>query len=324
MPELRWGYAISQWNCPRREQQERAFKVMSACGFRGVELRAGSGRWSPMGKADLIALNFGSVKKFKEFAESCGVAVASFYYDPLMPMEGEDPEYWRGCPAPRSPLNPADHERTVTGARAFSKLLSELEGSCLVVPAVPAYWMQPPLTDEQIRIAAECWNKVGKATGLEYNITTALHVDCLSALHSLNDLGKMVEYTDPKFVGLAIDTAELTIAGIDPVQVYERFHDRVKHFHFKDTRTADELGEYKKPFADFQLLDQGGEKNVDRWFWEMGTAGGLVNFAALVKSMKKHNYDGWIIAESDPTPNPAQSAMLNAWYVKSVLSKISS
>jgi inosose dehydratase len=319
MPQIRWGYAINQWNCPRREQQERALKVMSACGFHGVELRAGSGRWSPLGKADLIELNFGSVKKLKEFADSCGVAVASFYYDPRMPLEGEDAEFWRGCPAPRSPLNPADHERAVTGARAFAKLVAELGGTCLVVPAVPAYWMQEPLTDEQIRIAAACWNKVGKMTKQEHNITTVLHVDCLSALHSIGDLSKMMAYTDAEFVGLAIDTADFTIAGIDPVEVYEKHHDRVKHFHFKDTRNVDELKEYKKPFADFNLLDQGGERNVERWFWEMGTAGGLVDFPALVKAMKKHNYDGWIIVESDPSPNPAQSAMLNAWYVKKVL-----
>jgi len=321
MPELRWGYGISQWNCPRREQQERALKVMSACGFRGVELRAGSGRWSPLGKADLIELNFGSVKKFKEFVESCGLQVASYYYDPLMPLEGEDSEFWRGAPARRSPLNPADHERTVAGARAFAKLLSELRGTCLVVPPVPPYWTQAALTDEQIKTAAECWNKVGQMTKQDYNITTVLHVDCLSALRSLKDLGKMMEYTDPKFVGLAIDTAELTIAGINPVDVYDKFHDRAKHFHFKDTRNVDELGEYKKPFADFHLLDEGGEKHVERWFWEMGTAGGLVDFPALVKSMKRNNYDGWIIAESDPSPNPAQSAMLNAWYVKCVLAK---
>ena len=322
MPELRWGYAISQWNCPRREQQERALKVMSACGFRGVEFRAGSGRWSPMGKTDLIELNFGSVRKFREFVESCGVAVASYYYDPLIPLEGEDSEFWRGAPARRSPLNQEDHERTVAGARSFAKLLSELGGACLVVPPVPPYWTQPPLTDEQLETAAECWNKVGKMTKQDYNVTTVLHVDCLSALRSLEDLGKMMDHTDQKFVGLAIDTAELTIAGINPIEVYDKFHARVKHFHFKDTRNVDACGDYKKPFADFHLLDQGGGKNVERWFWEMGTTGGLVDFLALAKSMKKHDYDGWIIAESDPSPNPAQSTMLNAWYVKSVLSKV--
>jgi inosose dehydratase len=322
MPELRFGYAINQWNCPRRDQQERAFKVMSACGFHGVELRAGSGRWSPLGKADLIELNFGSVNNFREFAASFGVQVASFYYDPLMPLEGEDSEFWRGAPAKRSPLNSDDHERTVAGARSFAKLLSELGGTCLVVPPVPPYWMQPPLTDDQISTAATCWNKVGKMTKQDYNVTTALHVDCLSALRSPDALGKLMEHADPAFVGLAIDTAELTIAGINPVDVYDTFHDRVKHFHFKDTRNVDALEEYKKPFADFHLLDQGGGNNVERWFWEMGTPGGLVNFPALVKSMKKHNYDGWVIAESDPSPNPAQTALLNAWYAKSVLAKI--
>jgi len=319
---VKWGYAIGQWNCPRREQQERVLKVMSACGFKGVELRFGSGRWAPLGKRDLIELNFGSVKDLKGFVESCAMQVASFYYNPTAPLEGEDPEYWMGRPAPRCALNPDDHARTVEGARAFASLLAELGGTCLVVPPVPSYWTVGSLTDAQIRTAAECWNKVGAMTQSEYGISTALHLDCLSALHSAEAIDKLMEFTDRRYVSLALDTAELTIAGIDPVALYEKHHARVGHVHFKDTLHTDELSEYKKPFAEFELLDEGGERKIDRWFWEMGTDGGRVDFPALFAAMKKHSYEGWVIVECDHTANPAESALLNSWYVQAVLSKV--
>ena len=72
MTNIKWGYAINQWKpasecVVRREQQERAFKTMTACGFRGVELNAGFGRWAPMGNPYQIELNFGSVKGFVDF-----------------------------------------------------------------------------------------------------------------------------------------------------------------------------------------------------------------------------------------------------------------
>ena len=57
-----------------------------------------------------------------------------------------------------------------------------------------------------------------------------------------------------------VDTAELTIAGQDPVGYIERFHDRIAHVHLKDTRHTDELGEYRKPVAEHTLLEAGGER----------------------------------------------------------------
>jgi len=156
----------------------------------------------------------------------------------------------------------------------------------------------------------------------EHGVRTVLHVDCLSALRSPNQIDRLMELTDPECVFLAIDTAELTVAGIDPLQVYEAHHDRVKHFHFKDTRHTDTLGEYKKPFAEYELLETGGDRGIDRWFWEMGTEGGLVDFLALATSMKLHGYSDWIIVESEQSPTPSETALLNSWYARSVLAKI--
>ena len=49
-----------------------------------------------------------------------------------------------------------------------------------------------------------------------------------------------------------MDTAELTIAGIDAVKFYEKHHDRVNHVHFKDAITTDTLDEYKDLNAEIE------------------------------------------------------------------------
>ena len=138
----------------------------------------------------------------------------------------------------------------------------------------------------------------------------------------MNDIGKILDFTNPDYIGLTIDTAEAIIAGIDPIKVYEKFYKRVNHFHFKDTHNVDSKNEYKNKYAEKQLLDGGGSYDVERWFWEMGTPEGLVDFPTLMKTLKKNGYKGWIIAESDQATNPAESAMYNRWYIKNVLSKI--
>jgi inosose dehydratase len=51
----------------------------------------------------------------------------------------------------------------------------------------------------------------------------------------------------------------------------------------------------------------------------MGTPGGLVDFPAMLSRMQARGYDGWIVVESDQSPYPATSAMLNGWYLNRVL-----
>lgn len=316
MSEIKWGYAMNQWNrIVRRNQQERAFKVLSVCGFRGVELEIDSGRYAALGRPEITELNYGSVKSFADILKSWGIdQVVSYFYDP------ERPSIEEGSPG-RCSSNPSDHEGIVESARTFAEFLNGVKGSCLVVKAMGSYWKEAPVTQDKIRNAAECWNKVGKMTG-EYGINTSMHIDFLSSLHSMDDVDKMMKFTDPELVSLTIDTAEMTIAGIDPVELYEKYHDRVNHFHFKDTHKVDKYDEYREENAEIHLLDGGGKQGVERWFWEMGTPEGLVDFPSLIKSMKKHDYKGWVIVESDQTPNPAESTMLNNWYIKKVLSNI--
>lgn len=306
MANIRWGYAINQWrnnetDLVTREQRESALKVISISGFRAVEITDGA-----IGGPDIVPAYFGSVHGFKDFINSCGVDhVCSFF----------------GNLGGGSPSNPVDHSRLTESAKRLSKFLAELGGSCLVVRPIGSYWREAPITQDKLKTVADCWNNVGKATKAE-GIQTALHVDFLCGVRKETDLDQLMRFSDPAAVGLAVDTAELAIAGIDAVRFYEKNYGRVKHFHFKDAVTTDNMEEYKEPTADIQLLNVGGKRQISRWFYEMGTPGGLVNFAALFKSMKQHDYDGWVVVESDQSPHVEESVMLNGWYVKQVLGRV--
>ena len=67
------------------------------------------------------------------------------------------------------------------------------------------------------------------------------------------------------------------------------------------------------------MLQAGGDRGIERWFYECGTPGGLVVFPALLHAMRAGGYSGWLVFESEQTPNPARSVMLNGWYARQVL-----
>lgn len=312
----RWGYAINQWKpnfdyFTRREQHERAFKTLSAAGFRAIELRAGTGRWEPLGRPEQIQANFGSAAGFVEYLASCGIDhVSSFFWDPAEPNREE--------PAPaRSPLSVDDHAGIVGSARIFAQFLQDVGGTCLVVRAMPSAWRTGPVTAEQLDAAAACWNKVGAMTA-DLGVALALHVDFLSALRSADQIGDLLARSEPELVGLALDTAELAIAGIDPVAVAEEHGGRVRHVHLKDARDA--VGEeFATENAEKHVLLAGGTRPVERWFWEIGE--GTVEITSVVGALRKHGYDGWWIVESDQSPAPPESALLNAWTVQHTLAQ---
>jgi inosose dehydratase len=312
----RWSYAINQWKpnfdyFTRREQHERAFKTVSAAGFRFVELRAGTGRWEPLGRPEQIAANFGSARGLVHFLDQCGLeGVSSFFYDPGERNTEE--------PAPaRSPTNPDDHDGILRSTQVFAEFLRETGGTCLVVRAMPSRWRLGAPSEQDLDHAAACWDAVGSATS-SVGIQLALHVDFLSSLRSIDDIAALLDRTEPARVGFALDTAELWIAGIDPVAAARRLAPRVRHVHLKDAR--DRVGdEFAVDDAEKHVLLAGGNRRVERWFWEIGE--GNVDVTGVVDALRTEGYEGVFVVESDQSPDPAASALLNGWMVQHVLAK---
>jgi inosose dehydratase len=312
-PSITWGYAFNQWKLgwqgfARVDDNIRALKVTSACGFRAIELPAGTGPWDPLGRPESIAINFGSPRKFGAQLADWGIdKISSVFFDPgQMSFE----EFHHGL----LPTQRADHAGILAQARIHAECLAELGGECLVVQAFPPFWKQGTLNAERMQAAAECWNQVGAMTR-SLGLKTVLHSDALSALRTTVELDQLLALCPADKLGLAMDTAELTIAGHDIVALYRRYHSRVQHFHFKDALAVDTLNEYRLPNAERAMLLAGGRREIERWFGELGT--GLVNFKALLAAMTELGYNGRVIVESDKGPQPvASSVMLNSWYLQ--------
>ena len=54
-----------------------------------------------------------------------------------------------------------------------------------------------------------------------------------------DEIDKFYSWTDPKYVFFYCDTAQHAIAGVDPVKLYMKYHDRCGGVHLKDTHYVD-------------------------------------------------------------------------------------
>jgi inosose dehydratase len=303
---IRWAYAINQWkpqfdDFVRREQHERALKTISIAGFEGVELTAGTGRWEPLGNPQQLAANFGSVAGFGDFVRSCALdAVSSWFWDP----------HERSMEHLTGPLAIDDVPALVERARWYAGALAELGGSVLVVPGAPAAG-DAELDDAALDRLGAAWSAVGEAVAQD-GVRLALHVDFLSALRRPGALDGLLDRTH---VGLALDTGELTAAGIDPLGEIERHGDRIAHVQLKDALAVDSDEEYLQPAAHWTVRVRGGAHEL-RWFAEPGADGGLVDVPAVVRALLDARYDGWLVVESDQSPHPAQSCLVSGYVLQ--------
>ncbi|HJY25251.1 MAG TPA: sugar phosphate isomerase/epimerase [Actinomycetes bacterium] len=317
MTDIRWAYALNQWkpqfdDFVRREDHERALKTISIAGFEGIELTAGTGRWEPLGNPQQIEANFGSIDGFRDFLTSCGIAaVSSYFYDPQQPSM----EHLTG---PLSPLSEGDVPAIVQKAEWFADALSRLGGSVLVVRAAPSAGDVEDgdaADDSTLQRLADCWSAVGRAT-LEHGVRTALHVDFLSLLRRPEALHGVLARTDPEVVGLAVDTAEFTVAGVDPLEVIEKHAHRIWHVQFKDALAVDDANEYLQPHAEYAVRQRGGARQIPRWFGEPGIDDGMVDFPTITRALIDAHYSGWIVFESDQSPHPSTSALVGGYLMQ--------
>lgn len=309
MGNIRWQYAehwrtasargpVDQFASP--QEMDRFVKQLACVGFEGLGMFA----WN----LAAVTAMFGSVAGYRRFLEDRGVSqiVDIFFAMPqATKMVG---------------LHRRESQNIVVGILEHFARGAEGSGAeNLVVMPSNAYRDMQPVTDEKIEILAELWNRVGKmAAG--YGLKLGCHHEFWCGLKTEAQIDRFYALTDPAYVHLYIDTAQHVIAGLDPVELYVRYHDRVSGFHFKDTLHVDLVEDYRS-LPDPELMGA----TTPRWFYEMGAPGGLVDFPALMRAMKHYNYKGWVGVEHDKADiggSYPESTALSMWYAKNVLEKI--
>lgn len=282
------------------DYMDRYIKQVAGLGFTGLDtfdFRLGT-----------YAEIFGSVQKFEKFLQERGMEKLSGIFKAI----------------PYATRNQTIHHRECHDGiyREMERYVNMVEGTGVetyVIMPANTYFQVEPVTDEKIKIMADLWNRVGEMT-LRHGIRLVCHHEFWCGIKTEDEIDKFYRWTDPRYVFYMCDTAQHVIAGVDPVKLYMKLHDRCAGFHFKDTHNVDTKGEFRMQ-PDAELM----APSVKRWFWEMGTPEGLVDYPLLMKAIKEYNYTGWIGVEIDKADiggEYAESACMSMWYIKNVLEKI--
>lgn len=174
-----------------------------------------------------------------------------------------------------------------------------------------SYLDKPVLNEKQWKELAEGLDKLGKIAA-ENDMALVYHHHMTTTVQTAEEVDRLMELTDPKYVNLIYDTGHLAFSGDDPVAVLKKHFDRVKHVHLKDIR-KDVVEHCRKDRLSFL------ESVLEGAFTVPGDPEGSVDFPAIFKILEEREYKGWLVVEAEQNPyiyNPYDYAVMARKYVK--------
>ena len=194
-----------------------------------------------------------------------------------------------------------DAQKDLETAKGYIDFMTKIGATYLNLQGV--MWRDEPLVRpmdiKTIDAYADLANAIGKLCK-EKGLVACFHPHAQTPVFSEEEIEYFLEKTDAQYVGLCMDTAHTYIAGIDPVEGFKKFADRIVYVHLKDVDPDPEITE---PMTRFRPLGVG-----------------TVDFVGVVKVLKNNGYDGVLCVELDkPLVCNYKSAMLSRSYIHDVL-----
>jgi inosose dehydratase len=152
-----------------------------------------------------------------------------------------------------------------------------------------------PLTEPEWAMLSDGVHALARLARDDHGLVPCFHPHAGTHIEFEPEIERLVASTDPELVSLCVDTGHCAYAGVDPVGLYRRHHDRVAYFHLKDLR-PDRLAAGSPSFE--QAIAAGV-------FCPLGD--GVVDFAALREALKEHGFEGWGAVEQDRLPTDSTS-----------------
>lgn len=171
----------------------------------------------------------------------------------------------------------------------------------------------PTLSPENWKSFASRIRDAAKIATEEYGLTASIHSHAGGYCDFRDETERLLAEIDPRLLKVCIDTAHMTLAGMDPMDMTRRYADRITHVHLKDI----------DPVKRHDVVSNGIEfykACADTMFCQMGE--GEIDFNAFRKLLLSIGYDGWCTVEQDCAPDAVVSrvkvARANREYLSTV------
>ncbi|MBU6486814.1 MAG: myo-inosose-2 dehydratase [Burkholderiales bacterium] len=173
----------------------------------------------------------------------------------------------------------------------YGEVAQTIQGS-----PVPLYQRPRFFTADQWDAYAARLDRFAQYT-LSHGVRVAYHHHMGAYVETPADVENLMRRTSDA-LGLLLDTGHITFAGGDPLATLEAYAPRICHVHCKDVRP--EIVKLARN-RDWSFL----EAVINGAFTVPGD--GAVDFAAVIASLKRHGYRGWLVVEAEQDPTVAPS-----------------
>ena len=147
-------------------------------------------------------------------------------------------------------------------------------------------------------------SEIGKRA-IDLGVPVGYHNHMGSLGEAPDEVDRIMQAADPRYVKLELDIAHYQQGGGDPAHAIRQYHDRLLFLHIKDVEglsTSDERG------------------RTYRWV-ELGR--GRVDLAAVFAALNEVKFRGWAVIELDSVPDksrtPKECALLSKKYLEDKL-----
>lgn len=151
---------------------------------------------------------------------------------------------------------------------------------------------KPIFTEKEWQLLIDGLEKLGQLAH-EKDMEIVYHHHMGTGVQTTKEIDELMERTNKDNVSLLFDTGHLVLSGEDPIDIFERYEDRIKHIHFKDVRQDVKEAVDKESSC---FLD-GVKKGM---FTVPGD--GVIDFKPILDLIYKSDYSGWIVVEAEQDP----------------------
>jgi inosose dehydratase len=260
-------------------QPDATLKTISENGFQGVEASM------------LLEQSAGSAKELKARMDKYNVACANYwgggnYFDP------KNPDKVAATVADNIGL--AKDHIAVCGGHVLKVNLTMRDLSVYPSP----HWA----STEQLGVLAKTLNEIGKGC-MDAGVKFAFHPHNWTLVDTTgNEVKRIMDLTDPKYVFMVADTAHLSLGGTDPIKFVNEWYPRIADVHLKDV-----ILKYSPAKSGWKGPAPSKEEHArDNLYKEFGTGG--VDFTGFMATLRSHGYDGWVTLDFDP-PRPNEGTI---------------
>lgn len=176
---------------------------------------------------------------------------------------------------------------------------------------LPIFDAKPVFTEDEWQLLTSGLETLGDIAA-EKEMEIVYHHHMGTGVQTTEEIDRLMAETNPEKVSLLFDTGHLVFSGEDPMAIYEKHQNRIKHIHFKDIReeVARQVVETKISFLEAVKL---GVFTVP--------GDGMIDFKPIISAIDASGYQGWVVVEAEQDPalaNPLEYAIKARTYIKSI------